>query len=176
MITQLFAHLSPFAIILAQTDPRESTPIWLPLLLIIIMLLLLWWGLTRNNVVETAVHDDHSDHHDDGHHDDGQHDDGQHDTHAEPAAKSIGHIVTDQDDLKKVEGIGPVIEKALHAGGITTFAQLAATSVEDLERIVKTEGKVRIAFPESWPAQAALAAAGNWDGLFALQEELNAGR
>lgn len=83
---------------------------------------------------------------------------------------------TESDDLKKIEGIGPKIEGVLHDAGITTFTQLSRTSVEDLVRIVKTEGKVRIAFPDSWPEQAELAAAGRWDELEQMQDQLTAGR
>lgn len=80
------------------------------------------------------------------------------------------------DDLKIVEGIGPKIEGILHAAGIKTFAQLAAASVSQLEQIVREDAGIRIAFPDTWPEQARLAAAGNWDALETLQEELKGGR
>lgn len=78
------------------------------------------------------------------------------------------------DDLKKIEGIGPKIEGILQEAGITTFAELASTEVSELERIL--EGNVRMAFPETWPEQAALAAAGKWEELETLQSELEGGR
>lgn len=80
------------------------------------------------------------------------------------------------DDLKLIEGIGPKINGVLNEAGITTFEQVANTSVEDLTRIVKVEGGVRIAFPESWPEQAALAAKGEWEALERLQDQLQGGR
>ena len=39
------------------------------------------------------------------------------------------------DDLKKISGVGPVIEKKLHALGITKFAQIAAFSQDDIEKV-----------------------------------------
>lgn len=80
------------------------------------------------------------------------------------------------DDLTTIEGIGPKINSVLNAAGITTFEQVANTSVDDLNRIVKTEGGVRIAFPESWPEQAELAAKGEWEALEKMQDQLQAGR
>jgi predicted flap endonuclease-1-like 5' DNA nuclease len=80
------------------------------------------------------------------------------------------------DDLKIVEGVGPKIEEILHAAGIKTFAQLAATSVSQLEQIVREDAGIRIAFPDTWPEQARLAAAEDWAALEKLQEELKGGR
>ena len=39
------------------------------------------------------------------------------------------------DDLEDIDGIGPVINRKLHELGITTFAQIAAWTPEDAERI-----------------------------------------
>lgn len=94
---------------------------------------------------------------------------------AHPPVTRVEEAAPSPDDLKRIEGIGPKIESVLNAAGILTFAQLAATDVEELERVVK-EGGVRLAFPESWSEQAALAAAGEWEELEALQEDLTAGR
>lgn len=80
------------------------------------------------------------------------------------------------DDLKIVEGIGPKIEGILHAAGIQTFAQLAAAPVSQLEKIVREDAGIRVAFPDTWPEQARLAAEGAWDALEKLQDELKGGR
>lgn len=40
------------------------------------------------------------------------------------------------DDLKIIKGIGPEIERRLHAAGVTTFAQLAELTPPDLENIL----------------------------------------
>jgi predicted flap endonuclease-1-like 5' DNA nuclease len=79
------------------------------------------------------------------------------------------------DDLKRIEGIGPKIATVLNEAGITTFAQLAGRGADELKQIV-TDGGVRIAFTETWPEQAALAAAGEWKKLEELQEALQGGR
>ena len=79
------------------------------------------------------------------------------------------------DDLKKIEGIGPKIASLLQAKGIATFAQLAAAEVAHLREIM-LEANLRIANPDTWPEQAALAAAGNWDALATLQDNLQGGR
>lgn len=79
------------------------------------------------------------------------------------------------DDLKRIEGIGPRISDLLQAAGITTFAQLAATDVSRLDQIVREAG-ITLADPVTWPEQASLAAAGEWDALEALQDELKGGR
>ena len=39
------------------------------------------------------------------------------------------------DDLKKISGVGPVLEKKLNALGITTYAQVAAFTPEDIAKV-----------------------------------------
>lgn len=78
------------------------------------------------------------------------------------------------DDLKKIEGIGPKIASTLADEGITTFAQLAELPVDRIKEML--QGKVRISHPDTWPEQAALAAAGKWEELETLQDELQGGR
>ena len=79
------------------------------------------------------------------------------------------------DDLVKIEGIGPKVSKALKDAGITTFEALANTSVEDIQKILSDAG-LKMMDATSWPEQAKLAAAGDWDGLKAMQDELSGGR
>lgn len=79
------------------------------------------------------------------------------------------------DDLTVIEGIGPKISGLLQTAGITTFAQLAATEVSRLTQIVR-EAKLSLADTRTWPEQAALAAAGDWEKLKTLQDELKGGR
>jgi predicted flap endonuclease-1-like 5' DNA nuclease len=78
------------------------------------------------------------------------------------------------DDLKRIEGIGPKTASVFQTAGITTFAGLAATDVEQLRAILREAG-IRTN-PSTWPEQAHLAAAGRWDALQALQAELKGGR
>jgi len=79
------------------------------------------------------------------------------------------------DDLKKLEGIGPKVASLLNENGITTFTQLADTPVEKLDEILEAN-KLQMMHPDSWPQQAKLAAAGDWDALEKLQDELQGGR
>ena len=81
------------------------------------------------------------------------------------------------DDLTRIEGIGPKIAELLHVAGIDTFAALASTKVERLQAILHEAGShFSNHDPASWPQQSALAAAGKWDELKKLQDELNGGR
>jgi len=79
------------------------------------------------------------------------------------------------DDLQRIEGIGPKISAVLQTAGIATFAQLAATDVSRLQQVL-VEKRWTFADPATWPEQAGLAAAGDWQALEVLQGELKAGR
>jgi predicted flap endonuclease-1-like 5' DNA nuclease len=79
------------------------------------------------------------------------------------------------DDLKKIEGIGPKVAALINENGINTFAQLAEVPVEKLTEILDAN-KLQMMDPASWPRQAQLAAAGDWDALEKLQDELKGGR
>ena len=58
------------------------------------------------------------------------------------------------DDLKKLSGVGPALEKKLHALGVTAFDQIAAWTAEDIARIdEELDFKGRIE-REDWVAQA----------------------
>ena len=82
-----------------------------------------------------------------------------------------------QDDLKAVEGIGPVIEKLLKDNGIKTWNLLATSSVEKLQELLNTdEDRFKLADPATWPKQAALAAEGKWKELADYQEFLKGGK
>ncbi|MBL7064715.1 MAG: DUF4332 domain-containing protein [Anaerolineae bacterium] len=95
---------------------------------------------------------------------------------AEAAAPVARPAPPTPDDLKRIEGIGPKISGVLQAAGITTFAQLAATDVSRLRQILTEAGLAALADPSTWPEQAGLAAAGKWDALEVLQDELKGGR
>lgn len=62
-----------------------------------------------------------------------------------------------EDDLKRIPGIGPQVEEALRAGGIRSFAELARSSRERLEVILHESGRSS-AGVRSWPVMAALLA------------------
>ncbi len=81
------------------------------------------------------------------------------------------------DDLTKIEGIGVKIAALLKKENIKTFPGLAKCSIKKLQLILDTAGsKFNIHDPASWPKQAKLAAAGDWESLSKLQEELKGGR
>ena len=89
------------------------------------------------------------------------------DVKAEPAAPI-------SQDLTVVEGVGPKIAAALQAAGIENYADLAATSPEQLRMILSDAGLS--ADPSTWSEQAQMAAAGNMDQLKAYQDKLQGGR
>lgn len=80
------------------------------------------------------------------------------------------------DDLTQIEGIGPKYKQLLAKGGVTTFAQLADMTTEDIENLIQQQGGRRSASMNTWVDQAKLAAAGDWDGLANLQDDLTGGR
>ena len=81
------------------------------------------------------------------------------------------------DDLQVIEGIGPKIADLLRADGITTFAELAVAPVARIQGVLNRGGpNFKLAKPETWPEQSALAADNNWRALKTLQDQLNAGK
>lgn len=58
------------------------------------------------------------------------------------------------DDLKKISGVGPVLEKKLHALGIKTYAQVAAFTEEEIakvDEVLNFKGRIT---REDWISQA----------------------
>ena len=86
-------------------------------------------------------------------------------------------VVSEPDNLKRIEGIGPRIESILNSAGIATFRALSSTPVERRREVLNAAG-LRGSFgdPTSWPEQARLAAEGMWDQLKTLQDGLKGGR
>lgn len=71
------------------------------------------------------------------------------------AAKPAG-----ADDLKKISGVGPALEKKLHAAEVTSFAQIAAWSDDDVTRmddVLSFKGRIT---RDNWIEQATILAAG----------------
>ena len=70
------------------------------------------------------------------------------------AAAPKDDAATGGDDLKKITGVGPALEKKLHEAGITSYAQIAAWSEEDIagyEETLSLGGRVE---RDDWVAQA----------------------
>jgi large subunit ribosomal protein L21 len=75
---------------------------------------------------------------------------------AKPAKKAApkAEAPAGGDDLKKLSGVGPALEKKLHEAGVTTFAQIAAWTEADVAAMdEKLSFKGRIE-REGWIAQA----------------------
>ena len=81
-----------------------------------------------------------------------------------------------RDDLKRIWGIGPKIEKTLNDHGIDTFVELAEASLEQIDTILGQSGsRFNMATDKlhvNWRRQARLAAIGDWDDFQKLYDEL----
>jgi len=73
---------------------------------------------------------------------------------AKPAEAAPAAAATGADDLKILSGVGPALEKKLHAAGVTAFAQIAAWTEDDVAAMdEKLSFKGRIE-REGWIEQA----------------------
>lgn len=82
--------------------------------------------------------------------------------------------LSDHDDLKKVEGIGPKIEEVLNKGGIYTFIQLYNSDKDRLRQLLDDAGsQFKMHDPESWPHQAGMANHNEWEELKTYQSSIN---
>lgn len=71
-----------------------------------------------------------------------------------PSAPAAAASAGAADDLKLLKGVGPALEKKLHAAGVTSFAQIAAWGPEDVaEMDDKLSFKGRID-RDNWIGQA----------------------
>ena len=108
--------------------------------------------------------------------------DAEHEAEEQAEAMADGEEVeepeeVEPDDLTAIEGVGPKIDGILKAAGFQTFAQLAQADVEKLREVLAEAGsRYKLAVPDTWPEQAALAAKGEWDALEELQDALSGGR
>lgn len=72
----------------------------------------------------------------------------------EAASKAAPKAVAGADNLKELSGVGPALEKKLHAEGITAFAQIAKwtdADVEDFGEKLSFKGRIE---REGWIEQA----------------------
>lgn len=72
-----------------------------------------------------------------------------------PAKKASSKKAEGGDDLTRISGVGPVIVKKLHAQGVTTFAQIAAWTPEDvaaMDDVLNFKGRID---RDNWLEQAA---------------------
>ena len=98
-------------------------------------------------------------------------------TKAKAKTKKVTATPTTKDNLKKIEGIGPKIEKLLNAEGIMTFADLANTKIAVLRKVLADAGsRYKMHDPKTWAKQSKMAAKGDWDQLTEWQGELKGGK
>jgi large subunit ribosomal protein L17 len=93
---------------------------------------------------------------------------------AAPVAEASADVKA--DDLKIIEGIGPVLEKHFNANGIFTFEQMANSTAEALNAILDLEAKFKVHDAGTWTEQARLANEGKMDELKELQDRLKGGK
>jgi helix-hairpin-helix protein len=118
------------------------------ILLAILLLAAIWWAFRRESTERASIESEES-------------------THDGRKASS--------DDLTKIEGIGPKVERVLNEAGITTFDALAKADAGEVQKALNEAG-LQMMNPEGWIEQASLAEKGDWEGLEKLQDELEGGR
>jgi predicted flap endonuclease-1-like 5' DNA nuclease len=76
------------------------------------------------------------------------------------------HQPLHSDDLKRIKGVGPKLEKLLNSLGVTSYSQIAAWDDDEIDRIDAQlgtfAGRIR---RDDWPAQARYLAAGDMAGF-----------
>jgi predicted flap endonuclease-1-like 5' DNA nuclease len=85
---------------------------------------------------------------------------------------AVPPVRSTDDDLQRLEGIGPTYEQRLQRAGIVRFADLAVSEPDRLAIIIGAPPWRKPDY-ESWIAQAKLAAVGDEIRLAALQAKLN---
>ncbi len=98
-------------------------------------------------------------------------------TEKKPAAKkAVPKKSSANDDLTKIEGVGPKAAEALTAAGLVTFADVSKSTPTKIKKILdESEGKFAAMDPGTWPKQAKLAATDKWDELKKWQDEMDGG-
>jgi len=75
-------------------------------------------------------------------------------------------ILSTNDDLTRIYGIGPATADLLHQEGVTSFSDLATTDTETFENILAAAGsRFQLIDPSTWSTQAQYAAGDDWSGL-----------
>jgi predicted flap endonuclease-1-like 5' DNA nuclease len=96
------------------------------------------------------------------------------DTNNDAHNETMAAAKANPDDLKVLEGVGPVLERVLNEGGVYTYAQLASASVSSLKAILEASGDI-LHQPDTWPEQAGLLRDGKMDEFKALCDDLKGG-
>jgi len=117
--------------------------------------LLIWWWIVINQQTEDEIAPE--------------------DLQIRPAPPVRTPASSKQDDLKRIEGIGPKTQNILREAGLTTFDSLASADLTKLESILR-KARLYMINPSTWPEQARLAAAGDWEALAKFQAQLRGGK
>jgi large subunit ribosomal protein L27 len=73
----------------------------------------------------------------------------------EEAPKAEAKSSDAKDDLKELDGVGPKLEEVFNAAGIATFEKFAATSIDELNKILEEAGsRYASKDPAPWVEQA----------------------
>jgi len=79
-----------------------------------------------------------------------------------------------KDDLQKIKGIGPKIEKILNSKGIFTYKQLRLSDADTLKEYISNEDeRFKNNQTATWSHQANMAEKGQWKELSIYQEFMN---
>ena len=93
------------------------------------------------------------------------------------AARAVYGKPIKLDDLTMVQGIGPKIQELFRDYGVSTWKDLAETSVARCQEILNTGGeRYSVHKPGTWPRQAGLASQGKWQELWDWQNILDHGK
>ena len=81
-----------------------------------------------------------------------------------------------RDNLTLINGIGKKISSVLIHAGIDTFVKLATIDADEIRKILEKENPslLRLTNPSTWPEQARIAAASDWEALSNLQNSIKA--
>ena len=91
-------------------------------------------------------------------------------------ASTVAAAIEPDDDLKRIEGIGPKMSAALNTAGIRTFRQLSEADEPTLRAAIRAAGLRFAPSLVTWARQARLLADGDEDGFNVLTRQLIAGR
>jgi predicted flap endonuclease-1-like 5' DNA nuclease len=85
-------------------------------------------------------------------------------------------VISAEDDLKVIEGVGPKIEELFKKEGILTWKQMSETDSVTMASILEKAGpRFKLNNPKTWAKQARLAHAGKWQELEELKDGLIGG-
>ena len=140
--------MSPFR----QSEVNGIAWYWYLLLVLVVLALIIWWIYQQSKKPQPKPSSESS-----------------------PQISVNPELEGREDDLTKIEGIGPKVAKVLKEAGITSFDALSRADAGEVKAALNEAG-LQMMNPEGWIEQADLAAKEDWEGLEKLQGELKGGR